>query len=227
VSYLYLDIETVEAQREDIRARILQRTMKDYDKTDGAIVDEIDRMEVVDRLYREALAKTSLDGAFGEIACIAAAVDDRPVKAWWRNPGESERDLLAGFRDDVRAIVRASRDRFVVVGHNVVDFDMRFIRQRGIVHGLAMPSIFTQDIKPWEATGGVAYDTMRAWVGGAKGAISLDNLALALGLPGKGDITGADVGRLWREGQGEKIAIYCCGDVETDRAVHKRMITLE
>lgn len=59
--------------------------------------------------------------------------------------------------------------------------------------------------------------------GSHRGTISLDDLCCALGLPGKGDVTGADVGRLMREGKHAEVAAYCADDVRKARSVFRRM----
>ena len=62
---------------------------------------------------------------------------------------------------------------------------------------------------------------MTAWAG-ARGTISQDNLAKALGLSGKGDFDGSMVAEAWANGEHAKIAQYCMADVETVRAIHRR-----
>jgi len=62
---------------------------------------------------------------------------------------------------------------------------------------------------------------MTAWAG-AKGTISQDNLAKALGLSGKGDFDGSMVAEAWANGEHERIAYYCLSDVETVRAIYRR-----
>lgn len=215
---LTIDIETIESQDERVREHVRAKVKA---------LDDFDAMVEAERV---ALDKTALNAAFGEIASIAVAIDDREPKTWSRSLRESERELLLDFRSDiVKALDVAARqkDGPVLVGHNVVDFDRPFIRQRGLVHGIKMPWIFTREVKPWETMGlgdhDFVRDTMRMWLGTHRGAISLDDLCAALGLPGKGDTTGADVGRLMREGKHKQVAIYNADDVRKTRAVDRRL----
>lgn len=115
----------------------------------------------------------------------------------------------------------AERGRLpIFIGHNVVNFDIRFIWQRAIVLGIKMPGWFPRDPKPW---GHDVFDTMTAFAG-QRGTVGLDKLCIALGLEGKGDIDGSMVGDLWAAGEYDRIAEYCKADVERTRAVHRKML---
>ncbi len=67
------------------------------------------------------------------------------------------------------------------------------------------------------------FDTMKAWAGW-KGYVSMDALAKALGLEGKGDMSGADVWPAYQKGEYEKIQAYNESDVETVREIYKRLV---
>lgn len=106
-----------------------------------------------------------------------------------------------------------------IIGHNVCNFDIRFLWQRAIVLGVRMPGWFPRDPKPW---GNDTFDTMTAFAG-QRGTIGMERLCQALGMEGKGDIDGSMIADLWQAGEYEKIASYCHADVERARAIHRRM----
>ncbi len=66
------------------------------------------------------------------------------------------------------------------------------------------------------------HDTMVEWAG-SRDRISLDRLCKVFGIEGKGDITGADVYPMYKEGRIDEISQYCAHDVDITRAVYKRM----
>ena len=57
--------------------------------------------------------------------------------------------------------------------------------------------------------------------------VGLEHIALALGIPSpKEGIDGSQVAQVYSEGGVEEICEYCKRDVETTRAVYKRMVFL-
>lgn len=233
---LYLDIETIPAQRPDVReffaVKIGAETQTKLAevKAPSNYKDEVKIAEYINNATKALLngeeaeidskvAETSFDGSFGQILCICWAWGDSEIitSACANDLTLSgERDVLKTFFDDVYTM--AGR-RYQVVGHNVAAFDLRFMKQRSIVHGLRPPISMPFDAKPWDE---VIYDTMVQW-GGLKAGGSMDKLCMALGLPGKDGITGADVWPMARAGKFKEIADYCRSDVERTRAIHKRM----
>jgi predicted PolB exonuclease-like 3'-5' exonuclease len=107
-----------------------------------------------------------------------------------------------------------------VIGHNVASFDLRFIKQRAMVLGVKPPLSLPFDAKPWDET---IFDTMVQFAGVGK-TIGLDRLALAFGIAGKLDgHKGADVWPMVQAGRFEEVADYCVRDVELTREVYRRM----
>ena len=206
-----LDIETIPGQADRIVRWCERRALTEA--VDGESVDD-----AFDRIWR----RTSLDGAYGEIISVAAAIDDRPVKVWWRRLHTPEADLVAAFISDLSRVPSPC-----LVGHNLAEFDRNYIRKRCIVRNIKPPPIITMDVKPWEHDR--LFDTMEEWRGARsdkRDRIKLGHLAFALGLqdtPEKGDVNGGDVWDLVRAGREEDVAHYNADDVELNRAVAKRM----
>lgn len=225
-NYLYIDIETIPAQRpdvlEEIRATIKPPgNIKKPESVEAWMKDE------APAAAEDAYRKTGLDGAYGQICVIGFAIDDKaPRTVWsadWENPG-CERKVLEDFYLALNDAVSPSYERAITaVGHNVAGFDLRFMVQRSIVKGVRPHGIIARaaQAKPWEAD--KVFDTMAQWSGAGK-SISLDKLCKALGVPSpKGDITGATVWDAVKAGRIAEVAEYCAGDVIATREVHRRL----
>lgn len=216
---IFLDIETIPSQDPEVRARIAEGITApgSYKKPETIAQWEADQKP---ELVKEAIAKTSFDGAYGHVCCIGWATDDNNVSITYADSVEKEVSTLASFVDRVeRMVVGSKAFNPTIIGHNVCNFDIRFLWQRAIILGVRMPGWFPRDPKPWDM--GI-FDTMTAFAG-VRGTISLDRLCQALGIPGKGDIDGSMVGQMWAEGRHDEIAEYCRADVERTRQIHRRM----
>jgi hypothetical protein len=173
------------------------------------------------------LATTSFDGAFGRILCIAYAVNDEEVRVI-SNP-DNEKKVLEDFW-----FVAGQCDLFV--GHNIMDFDLRFILQRSVILGVKPSWNRFQELgkKPWEMMKYLSFaryqnlpifDTMHEWSNwNNQNKATLEHLALALGIPTpKEGIDGSQVFAFFEAGKIKEICDYCKRDVEATRAVYKRM----
>lgn len=213
---VFLDIETIPTTDPEEMARIAVTVL-----AHNATLKKPHEADEVKRLVDEAHRKTSLDGAFGEVVVIAVALDDGPTTSWSRDFRDrtSEAKMLQQFAADIATQVGRAPD---VIGHNVIDFDKPFLRQRGLVHGVRLPRFLTASSKPWEATD---LDTMLMWTQGQRGKfIGLDRLARALGVGCKSE--GLDGSKVWdavQAGKIDDVVRYCIADVELTRKVYARM----
>jgi len=222
---LYLDIETIPAQRTDVRD-MLAETVKppaNYKKAETiAEWEKTDKPAAIEEAWR----KTSFDGAFGQLAVIGAAMDDEDPFTFWAGDWQSEgyeRRLLESFGVWLTESIAPNEElSAVIVGHYVSEFDLRFIRHRSIINSIRPHRIISRacEAKPWETD--KVYDTMVQWAG-VKGSISLDKLCRAFGLRGKGDMDGSKVWDAVREGRIAEVEAYCADDVRKVRDVHRRM----
>lgn len=177
---------------------------------------------------QDAHARTALSGDFGRILCIGFADEDgsgRVVRGCLGWDGErkkfhcDERITLAAFWEMMRGF-RPSVDR--VVGHNLFDFDLKFIYKRSIVHGVR-PSL---ELSFARYRNQPLFDTMCEWERWGYGSkISLDRLARVLNLPSsKSDgVDGSRVSELYEAGEHQKLYDYCLRDVELTRLIYRRM----
>lgn len=222
MNYLYLDIETIPAQSPEVHA-IIAESVKPPAQMKKA--ETIAAWEVNDKAQavRDAIAKTSLDGAYGHICCIGFALNDMPPATTHLDSysPEGEAAILRGFFSAVDGLTRHNHFPVCIVGHNVVGFDIQFIWQRAIILGVRVPHWFPRDPKPWSNE---AFDTMVAWDSRRDKSIGMDRLCAVLGLPGKGDIDGSMVADLWEAQRSDDIARYCMDDVKRTREIHHRMM---
>lgn len=177
----------------------------------------------IDAGVHDKVLKTSFDGALGHICVIGVAIDDQEPEAFFMDstePHKHEADVLRSFYQHISAAYRpSSQTRPVFVGHNLLDFDLRFIFQRSVVLGIQPPTFIPFQAKPWDGT---VYDTMTAWAG-VRDRVKLDKLAKALGFEGKGDIDGSQVWPMVAAGRISDVAAYCKNDVIQTRNVYRKM----
>jgi hypothetical protein len=215
-----LDIETCPSQSPELRAEFLAnvKAPAQYKKPES-IADWI--AENAETEADAAIRKTSFDGAYGHVCVIGLSFDDGdPIAVY-------ETDWLAKEADVLRTAFamidvhcgKHPNVRPVFVGHNLVEFDLRFLFQRAVVLGVKPSRHIPFTAKPWDDS---VFDTMTRWAG-IKDRVKLDKLAKVCGLGGKGDIDGSMVWDYVRDGRIAEIAEYCRHDVALARAIYKRM----
>lgn len=207
---LYLDIETLPTDREDIIAEIEAGISApgQYKKPE-AIAEWL--AENKESAAREAIHKTGLDGGFGRVCVIGYALDDGNVATYYGD----EREIIYDFFDHID-----DGRRLKVIGHNV-GFDIRFLWQRAKVLGIKhIPSWWPVTAKPWDTD--ALFDTMTAWAGVGQ-RVSLDKMCRVFRLNGKGDMDGSKVWEYWQAGRHDEVAAYCAQDVERVREIYQRI----
>jgi DNA polymerase elongation subunit (family B) len=181
---------------------------------------------------KEAHAKTALSGDSGRLLCIGFA-DDRGVDGvrcgvlgWDEESGRftcDERQMLVDFWSMMRDF-RPQTDR--IVGHNIFDFDLKFIYKRSVVHGVR-PAV---ELSFARYRSQPIFDTMCEWERWAfNGRISLDRLACLLSLPSSkaGGVDGSRVSEVFESGRHREIHDYCLRDVRLTRLIYRRMTFAE
>lgn len=217
---VYFDIETIPCQLpgvlDEFRAAV---TAPAQYKKPESIAEWL-------RENREAEAeaawlKTSFDGGMGHVVCIGLAVNDEPATSY--NVSAS----LYGDKQEEAALLEAffhhltDAGRSVLIGHNVIGFDLPFIWKRCMVLGVKPPVWFPRN--PSKYSSEMVRDTMNLWDMEQRAGGSMDRICRLLGIPGKGDVSGADVWPMVKAGDINAVAEYCRGDVERTRAMFKRM----
>ena len=188
----FFDIETIPTDQSLIDNNLLAAQMR------------LDEAEIIKRL--------SLSAATARILCLAYAIEpqeDSPV------------EILQGTEAEIiSSFCNLAADCHLFVGHNVIDFDLRFIYQRSIIHQIK-PS---REIPLTRFRNNPVYDTMQEWSQWGREHVSLDLVARALGIPSpKQSLDGSKVYPYFCAGKLPDICDYCKRDVETVRQVYRRL----
>lgn len=158
--------------------------------------------------FEDFLAGTSFGATFGRILCISYAFNDEPIKTLFGD----EKKMLEDFWNIAERV-----DLFI--GHNILQFDLMFIRQRSIILGVRPTRIL--DLKKYYSKD--VYDIMHEW-NNWNGTISMDELAHAFGIPSsKSKMDGSQVTQYHEDGKDKEIYEYCRADVEVTRQIYKKM----
>lgn len=110
----------------------------------------------------------------------------------------------------------------LIIGHNILEFDLPFIVQRSIIKGVCP----TVDFYFGKYKKAPIFDTMRVWdCWKWKDKTSLKKLAYALELenPKTADIDGRKIYDAFIEGRFEEIYHYCMRDVKTTRNIWRKI----
>jgi len=189
---LFFDIETVPTEQSLQHSGLLEAQM------------QLDEAEIIKRL--------SLSAATARILCLAYALEppaDSPVAVL----GGDEREILQSFW-------KLATETNLFVGHNVLDFDLRFIHQRSMIHQIK-PS---RELPFARFRSAPIFDTMHEWSKWGREHVSLDLLARALDIPSpKECLDGSKVYPYYRAGKLAEICEYCKCDVDTVRQVYRRL----
>jgi len=200
---MVLDIETIPASGRDLPKlkELFEHAKEKYAKRGTKYTKKFD----------EFVECTNFSGTFGQILCIAYAINDEETKILIGN----EEKILTDFW-------QLAKNIDIFIGHNVMDFDLRFIYQRSIIYRVKP----TRELSFARYRNNPIYDTLREWQkwGGGGGLDSLDALAKAFDLPtSKQGIDGSQVYNFYKAGRLEEIYKYCKADVDLTRKVYYRM----
>ena len=160
----------------------------------------------------ELLKKLSLSAVTAKIICICYAIEP---------PLGCEVQALQGEETEIiNAFWKLAADCNLFVGHNILDFDLRFIYQRSIIHQIK-PS---RDLPFARFRNAPIYDTMQEWSKWGREHASLDTLSKALSIPSpKESLDGSKVYPYYRAGKLAEIIEYCKRDVDSTRQVYRRL----
>lgn len=238
---IYLDIETIPSQKQGVFEHILAQTQANFKApanltkeqmakdlgitapneikfTSAASMREQWQAKMAASqapiLAQAQYRQTALNGAKGEIYCIGLAIDNGKVQVI---KGDTEAQTLQQFFAALSGSLKLQW-AYQFIGHNINDFDLRFIYQRAVINQIK-PSVELI----YSRYSDCVYDTMTAWAGFGN-RISLNDLCQALDLPTpKDDIDGSQVFDCIQKGEHQRVLDYCAKDVETIRQVHKRL----
>ena len=154
--------------------------------------------------------KAALFAEWGKIVCISAGFIHNGKLHIKSFTGE-EKEILVNFISLVKSTGR------MLAGHNVISFDIPYIRKRFFINDL---SDYLSDkqgcdvyMKPWLLDDAI-FDTMVAWKGSAFINTSLEELAMVFNIPtSKDNCHGNEVTEFYYSGRIAEIKTYCEKDV--------------
>jgi hypothetical protein len=188
----FMDIETVPTDRSLEENGLLESQIQ---------LDEADLIK-----------KLSLSAATAKILCLCYAIEP---------PVGSEVQVFEGEETEIiKKFWKLAMDCNLFVGHNILDFDLRFIYQRSIIHQIK-PS---RDLPFARFRNAPIYDTMQEWSKWGREHASLDLLSRTLSIPSpKETLDGSKVYPYYRAGKVADIVNYCKCDVDSVRQVYRRL----
>lgn len=221
MKHIYLDIETTPPEKAGIFERIKAeiRPPANYKKQETI---EKWLAEEGEAAATEQFHKMALDGLYGQIVCIGFAMDDQPVTTITAIDCK-ESDLIMRAFDEIDALslnpITGHNDILRVVGHNI-EFDIRFLYQRAVRHGLALPHSLRAALNPVSGHRD-QIDIMKLWAG-YRGYVKLKDLAREILADDSTDIDGSEVARMWGTNP-KAVVAHCMADVERVRMLHEKI----
>ena len=160
----------------------------------------------------DVIKKLSLSAATAKILCLCYAIEP---------PVGSEVQVLEGEETEIITnFWKLAVDCNLFVGHNILDFDLRFIYQRSIIHQIK-PS---RELPFARFRSAPIFDTMHEWSKWGLEHASLDLLSRTLSIPSpKESLDGSKVYPYYRAGKLADIVNYCKCDVDSVRRVYRRL----
>lgn len=220
---LFLDIETLPPQGGDIYKRIRDsiKAPGQYKKPESIaawLAENADAEAAIE------FGKLGLDGLYGQVCVIGWAINGANVRTLdLRDCSETGEDGLISlaFSEIQRESIDGSATWRAVspVGHNI-EFDIRFLMQRSVKHGITIPPCLRKAFDPDKGRY-ECFDTMKAWAG-FKGWAKLKDMSRELFGDDGSDIDGADVAKAWAEDPA-KVVEHCRLDVGRARTLYYAM----
>ena len=160
----------------------------------------------------DLIKKLSLSAATAKVVCLCYAIEP---------PADSPVQVLDGEETEIiKNFWKLALECNLFVGHNILDFDLRFLYQRSIIHQIK-PS---RDLPFARFRNAPIFDTMHEWSKWGREHASLDMLSRALSIPSpKETLDGSKVYPYYRAGKLAEIIDYCKCDVASVRQVYRRL----
>lgn len=222
MNYIYFDIETLPPGDGGHFERIRANTMPPANYKKQETIDKW-IAEERDGIARAAVDKLALDGTYGSICCIGFAIDDQPVGCVELTDTMDERSLLLYVFSQIDSAATDATNplprSLTLVGHNI-EFDARFVFQRAVRHGLALPHSLRAALNPVSGHRD-QIDIMKLWAG-YRGYVKLKDLAREILADDSTDIDGSEVARMWKTNP-KAVVAHCMADVERVRMLHEKI----
>ena len=176
----------------------------------------------------------SLNATSGRVLSIAVHVGPVPgfeIEGLTTNQSEhafgideagNEHDEVQALKDFLALMSDFDPECDLLVGHNIINFDLPFIFQRCLANNIAVKPFI--DLSEFRVQG--VFDTMRGWWLGGRNRVALDDIAWALGIESSktGEVEGSKVFELYQADRLAEIREYNLNDVRVTRKVYERMV---
>jgi 3'-5' exonuclease len=220
----FIDIETLPPD-ELVRDRVIEEAAREL-RAECIEADAQELARIADQRFRDL----ALRPEHGRILTVGLIVEDgdrvihQGVLGRDRETGRFHLDEARTLRSFWNLLKDFNPGHDLLVGHNILDFDLQFLCKRSVVCRVR-PSF---DVCFARFRQRPVYDTMWEWNRWRK-CISLHELAEALGIesPKTEGMDGGQVYDAFRDGRHDEIALYCMRDVECAREVYYRLNFLE
>jgi len=227
-----LDIETLAlpSYRERVGPKLEKELKLGYMRLEQQQRYLADHTSEEERVYQLG----SLSATSGRILSIAVHIgpvpgfkmdglpDNQSEHAFGIDATGNEQDEAQALQDFLALMADFDPECDLLVGHNLINFDLPFIFQRCLANNIAVKPFI--DLSEFNVHG--VYDTMRAWWLGSRNRVALDDLAWALGIESSktSEVEGSRVFELYQAGKLAEIREYNLNDVRVTRKVYERMV---
>ncbi len=205
---LYFDIETLPAE-EKFRDLVIELGIQKEKRKFSTKI-----LRLTETKKEEIYRFSTISGDFGKLYCIGYAIDNQKT------------EIITGSEDEIlKEWWKIANQADLFVGHNILDFDLRFIFKRSIIHKIK-PLTKHLNLSFARYRNFPIYDTMREWEKwNPESFVKLDTLAKIFNLESSkdGGIDGSQVYDFYKRGKLKEIHDYCKRDVDLTRKIYKLM----
>ena len=169
--------------------------------------------ENYEQALKEKIHETGLNGAYGSVACIAFAANEKIHSTTF---DLDETQCIKSFYECIE-------DYETFCGHNIAGFDLKFLKQRSMILGIKPPKniLKAMNAKPWDDC---IKDIMLMWDPDKNKMTSLDLMCWLFGVKHDHDgFDGSMVAEAWLVDQ-QKVIDYCISDVKATREIYYKMM---
>ena len=169
--------------------------------------------ENYEQALKEKIHETGLNGAYGSVACIAFAANEKIHSTTF---DLDETQCIKSFYECIE-------DYEIFSGHNIAGFDLKFLKQRSMILGIKPPKniLKAMNAKPWDDC---IKDIMLMWDSDKNKMASLDLMCWWFGVKhDMPDMDGSMVADVWY-GNPQKVIDYCIADVKAEREIYYKMM---
>jgi predicted PolB exonuclease-like 3'-5' exonuclease len=200
---VFFDIETVRVEDNIDVNSALYKTFryKNRNKEDNSLLPEKEVLELFNK-------RAALSPVYGKIVCISVAII-RGREVHFKSYTGNEHEIIKAFFD-----IWTKKPESIPCGHNIVKFDIPFLRLRASIYGESIPDRFNDsESKPWVLAEDVV-DTMEVVSGCFISNLSLEEVCTLYGIESPKNVMDGSMvsGVFYKEGV-KNIATYCERDV--------------